>query len=135
MKHREVKFCGDADTDRLVNSPFFRQLDPINDQTYEVQSVKKRINLNQVGFFVYQYAKMHMLQFYYDFMDRYLDRKNFEYILMDTDSAYAALAGESVDSLSKRRTKRWIWGQQAQVVSSYRHRWKSRLWQTNTWVI
>lgn len=82
MKHHEVKFCGDADIDRLANSPFFRQLDPINDQTYEVQSAKKRINLNlpiQVCSFVYQYAKLHMLLFYYDFIDRYLDQKIHSY--------------------------------------------------------
>ena len=121
MKHREVKFCGDADTDRLVNTPFFRQLDPINEETYEVQSAKKRINLNlpiQVGFFVYQYAKLRMLEFYYDFMDRYLDRKNFEYILMDTDSAYAALAGESVDSLVKEELR--------DEYESNKHKWFPR---------
>ena len=48
-----------------------------------------------VGFFVLQYAKMRMLQFYYDFINRYVERPLFQ----DTDSAYLALAGESVDAL------------------------------------
>lgn len=92
----------------MVNTVFFRQLDTINENTYEVQSAKKRINLNlpiQIGFFVYQYAKLRMLQFYYDFMDRYLERSNFDYVLMDTDSAYVALAGDSVDALVKPEFK------------------------------
>ena len=52
-----------------------------------------------IGFFVYQYAKLRMLQFYYDFVDRYVERPLFQYCEMDTDSAYIALAGESIDDL------------------------------------
>ena len=55
----------------------------------------------QIGFFVYQYAKLRMLQFYFDFMDKYLDRSDFQYCEMDTDSAYIAIAGQSVGSLVK----------------------------------
>ena len=55
----------------------------------------------QIGFFVYQYAKLRMLQFYFDFLDKYLDRSDFQYCEMDTDSAYIAIAGPSVDSLVK----------------------------------
>ena len=72
------------------------------------QSCKKTIKLNlpiQVGFFVYQYAKLRMLQFYYDFLDKYLDRSDFQMCEMDTDSAYIAIAGESVESLVKPELK------------------------------
>ena len=40
-----------------------------------------------------------MLQFYYDFIDRYVERPLFQYCEMDTDSAYIALAGETIDDL------------------------------------
>ena len=69
---------------------------------------KKTINLNlpiQVGFFVYQCAKLRMLQFYYDFFDKYLDRSDFQKCEMDTDSAYIAIAGDSVESLMKPELK------------------------------
>ena len=72
--------------------------------TYEVQSCKKSIKLNlpiQVRFLVYQYAKLRMLQFYYDFLDKYLDRSDYQTCKMDTDSAYIAIAGDSVESLMK----------------------------------
>ncbi len=52
-----------------------------------------------IGLFVYKYAKLRMLQFYYDFVDRYFERLLFQYCEMDTDSAYIALAGESIDDL------------------------------------
>jgi len=44
--------------------------------TYEVKSFKETVKLDlplQIGFFVYGYAKLRMLQFYYDFLDYYLD--------------------------------------------------------------
>ena len=103
-KHRQVKFCDDNEVSGLINSPFFRQLDIIDDETYKVQSSKKNIKLDlplQVGFFVYQYAKLRMLQFYYDFLDTYIDRSDFEFCEMDTNSAYIAISSDSLESLVK----------------------------------
>ena len=42
-----------------------------------------------------------MLQFYYDFLDKYLDRSDFQMCEMDTDSAYIAISGDNVESLVK----------------------------------
>ena len=101
-RHRQVKFCDDDDN--LINSPFFRELNPIDDDTYKVESSKKKIKLDlplQVGFFVYQYAKLRMLQFYYDFLDKYLHRSDYEYCEMDTNSAYIAISGECLEDLVK----------------------------------
>ena len=50
---------------------------------------------------MYQYAKLRMLQFYYDFLDKYVDRSDFQMCEMDTDSAYIAISGDSVESLVK----------------------------------
>ena len=88
LKHRKVEYCSDAEASRIVNSPLFRKLDSFTDQTCEVESCKKTIKLDlpiQVGFFVYQYAKSRMLQFYYDFLDKYLDRGDFQMCEVDTD--------------------------------------------------
>ena len=59
----------------------------------------------QIGFFVYQHAKLRMPQFYFNFMDKYLDRGDFQYCEMDTDSAYIALSGPSVESLVRPELK------------------------------
>lgn len=53
----------------------------------------------QLGYFVLQYAKLRMLQFYYDFMDSFVSRSDIEYCEMDTDSAYMAISGISLDSV------------------------------------
>ena len=52
-----------------------------------------------IGFFVYSYAKLRMLQFYYDLVDKFVDRSNYEYCQMDTDSAYIALASSCLDDV------------------------------------
>lgn len=65
---------------------------------------KKKIVHNmpiQLGFFVLQYAKLRMLQFYYDFLDQYIDRSDFELMEMDTDIAYFAISGHSLDDIIK----------------------------------
>ena len=103
-----MEYCSDAEASRKVNTPLFRKLDNITEDTYEVESCKKTIKLNlpiQVGFFVYQYAKLRLLQFYYDFLNKYLERADFQMCEMDTDSAYVAISGDSVESLVKPELK------------------------------
>ena len=54
---------------------------------FQVTSKKRKIKYDlplQIGFFVYQYAKLRMLQFYYDVVDRFIDRADFEVLEMDT---------------------------------------------------
>ena len=101
-RHRDIKYCTEVGTSALINNKRFRQLDVVTDDAYEITSSKARVTYDlphHIGFFVYQYAKLRMLQFYYDFVARYVDRSLFQYCEMDTDSAYIALAGESIDDL------------------------------------
>ena len=101
-KHRDVQYCTEVGTSSLINNQRFRQLDIVTDNAYEVEMSKGVVKYTlplHIGFFVYQYAKLQMLQFYYDFVDRYVERPLFQYCEMDPDSAYIALAGESIDDL------------------------------------
>jgi hypothetical protein len=43
-----------------------------------------------------------MLEFYYDFMDVFVDRSDYQYCAMDTDSAYMALSITSVEEVIKQ---------------------------------
>ena len=107
-KHQDMYFCDDEDAPKKINEPQFRQLNMIHEDLYEIEMAKKKIKYNlplHIGFFVYQYAKLRMLEFYYDFIDVYLNREDFQYIEMDTDSAYIALAGPSLEELVKPHLK------------------------------
>ena len=61
---------------------------------------------NQIGFFTYQYAKLRMLEFYYDCIDYYIDRSDFELSEMDTDSLYFALSSHDLESAVKPSKRR-----------------------------
>ena len=101
-RHREVKYCTEVGTSSHINNKRFRRLDVVTDDAYEVTSSKACLMYDlphHIGFFVYQYAKLRMLEFYYDFVDRYVERPLYQYCEMDTDSAYIALAGDSIDDL------------------------------------
>ena len=57
----------------------------------QVTSKKKRINHNlpvQIGFFVYSYAKLRMLEFFYDVIDRFISRDDYNLLEMDTGKRY-----------------------------------------------
>ena len=72
--------------DRAMRSPFFEDLD-----VYELDSRKPRIVIRrpfQVGITVYQ-------------LDKYIDRKDFELVQMDTDSNYLATSGEKLGDIVK----------------------------------
>ena len=44
-----------------------------------------------------------MLEFYYDFLDKFCDRRDFELIQMDTDSFYMALSANDFDEIIKKK--------------------------------
>jgi hypothetical protein len=90
-RHCNITFTKDERlVDAALRSPFFEDLEEIGD-AYEIKEGKRETNITrpyQCGIAVYQLAKLRMLEFYYDFLDVYIDRKDFEYMYMDTDSAY-----------------------------------------------
>ena len=92
-RHTVTKFLSDEKTHGVVNTNFFKRLDHINDQLYEVQKAKAEIERREpiiVGFFILQYAKLRMLEPYYNFFERFCDVNKFEELEMDTDSLYLA---------------------------------------------
>ena len=93
--------------DRALRSAYFSDLDEIG-EAYELESRKSRITIRrpfQIGIAVYQLAKLRMLEFYYDFLDRYFDRKDFELIQMDTDSNYIAISGKKLEDIVRPELK------------------------------
>ena len=91
--------CDEEEVDKSLRSARFKTLEEIG-PAYKVELRKIKINIDrpfQVGIVVYQLAKLRMLQFYYEFLDFYLDRRDFELIQMDTDSMYFALSREKLE--------------------------------------
>ncbi len=135
-KHRKIDYKrGENNACLAVNTPEFRQLtclDEGNDY-YEIELAKRVIKLDlpiQLGYFILQYAKLKTLQFYFDFMDTYVARSDFEYIEMDTDSAYMAISAPCLDDIIKpdyrEEFQRGLSGMCDDVYNSPEHRWLPR---------
>ena len=72
----------------------------------EMAKTKIRFDLPiQLGYHILQLAKLRMLQFRYDCLQEYCDVNDFEYIEMDTDSAYLSLAGKQLEDIVKPSKK------------------------------
>ena len=87
-----------TDDEKKINaafrSPFFDDLKEIGN-AYEV-CLKRQIKITrpyQCRISVYQLAKLRMLEFYYDFLDK------FELLQMDTDSFYFAMSANDLEEI------------------------------------
>ena len=120
-KHMNTKFTTNEKLiDNIFRSPFFEDLEEINEGVFEVRQRKKQVTITrpyQCGIAVYQLAKLRMLEFYYDFLDKFCDRRDFELIQMDTDSFYMALSANDFDEIIKPEMKELYFGDGAQLGS------------------
>ena len=102
-KHMNTKFTTNEKLiDEIFRSPYFDDLEEISNGVFEVRQRKRQVTITrpyQCGIAVYQLAKLRMLEFYYDFVDKFFDRRDFEVIQMDTDSLYMALSAEDFDGI------------------------------------
>ena len=100
--HDSTKFTREErSVDKAFKSMFFDNLEEIGG-AYEIEELKRRVMIKrpyQCGIAVYQLAKLRMLKFYYDFLDRYFSRQDFELSYKDTDSFYQAMSGDSLDEI------------------------------------
>ena len=65
-----------------------------------------------MGFFILQYAKLRMLELYYNFFEIFCDKSKYEELEMDTDSLYLSLAGDNFEDIMKvndENDMRWCW--------------------------
>ena len=108
-KHMNTKFTTNEKLiDKIFRSPFFEDLEEINEGVFEVRQRKRQVTITrpyQCGIAVYQLAKLRMLEFYYDFLDKFCDRRDFDLIQMDTDSFYMALSANDFDEIIKPEMK------------------------------
>ena len=75
-----TKYLSDKKTHAANNSRLFKKLDHVNNALYEVELAKAQIGHKEpiiVGFFILQYAKLRMLELYYNFFTGFCDVNEF----------------------------------------------------------
>ena len=112
-RHTKTLYLNDEKTHKAINNRLFRRLNNVSPDIYEVELVKSTVDYREpiiVGFFIFQYAKLRMLELYYNFFDKFCDVQKFEELEMDTDSLYLALANENLYECIKPEI-RSIWNE------------------------
>ena len=88
-RHKSTKFTRkEMFVDKAFRPPFFDNLGEIGG-AYEIKEFKRTDMIKrpyQCAITVYQLAKLRMFEFYYDFLDKYFSRQDFELCYMNTDS-------------------------------------------------
>ena len=98
--HSDICYCNNRfEVCKQINKPTFCDADSINNNLFELHTNRRKINQNipiQVGKFVLDAAKIHMINFYYHVILEHCDRKKIDLVSMDTDSFTFALAAEDI---------------------------------------
>lgn len=82
----------------------FNGLVEITDDLCEVSFRKKCVvwrDCIHIGLFVYMNAKLNLLRFMHDVLLKYIDDRDIEFLLCDTDSLYCAISGPTLLSVIK----------------------------------
>ena len=109
-RHTVAKYLIDEKTHAAINSKLSKKPDNVNNSLYEVELAKAQIEHKEpiiVGFFILQYAKMRLLELYYNFFTRFCDVHKFEELEMDTDSLYPALAEKEQENSRRPEIAEW----------------------------
>ena len=88
-RHSIKKYTNDEKTHAAINNKMFKRLGYINDQLYEVELAKSAIEHEEpiiAGFFILQYAKLRMLELYYNFFTKFCGTEKYAEMKMDTFS-------------------------------------------------
>ena len=111
MKHHEVRYVqGEDQACMQANSNRFKRMTQLDENFdfFEIEKQKRSITLDtpcQIAHFILQLAKLRMLEFYYDCLDYFLDRKDFVLAQCDTDSLYLAISGDNLEDVVKPERK------------------------------
>ena len=101
-RHSVTTYLNDAMTHSAINNKFFKRLNFISDQLYEVELVKSEIEHREpivVGFFILQYAQLRTLGLFYNFFTKMCDTEKYDELEMDTDFLYLALSEEILEDV------------------------------------
>ena len=99
-KHHDIVYINESE---IIDNHFY-SLTELPNCYYKVEKMKQKIILDlpiHLGVFILNYAKLRMLEFYYNCVDKYLSHEDFEYSEMDTDSVHMAVSRDSVKALIK----------------------------------
>nr|XP_026695445.1 uncharacterized protein LOC113475473 [Ciona intestinalis] len=104
LKFKDVVFKREPLVNNMIKRKPFVHCDEIATDLYEIHMRKEHIHQDlpiQIGVFVYDLAKLKLLQFVYDVLFLFIDPSNITLVQCDTDSMYFNLSADSLDDVIK----------------------------------
>ncbi|XP_078487884.1 uncharacterized protein LOC144745823 [Ciona intestinalis] len=104
LKFKDVVFKREPLVNNMIKRKPFVHCDEIATDLYEIHMRKEHIRQDlpiQIGVFVYDLAKLKLLQFAYDVLFLFIDPSDITLVQCDTDSMYFGLSADSLDDVIK----------------------------------
>jgi hypothetical protein len=95
-KFSKTTYGDETKYEKCVKSILLEDVNQYGD-LYEITMKSRNVRQNipiQVACSIYDDSKLLMSKFYYDCLSKYISRDDFQYVEMDTDSAYMGLTGD-----------------------------------------
>ena len=108
-RHHDIVYVNESQISTEIIDNHFYDRTELPDGYYEVEKTIKKINFDlavHIAVFILNYAKLRMLEFYYDFLGYYLSSEDFEIMEMNTDSNYLEITAKNVEDLIKPELKK-----------------------------
>ena len=109
--HTKVTFTKERNVPRHVASPFFKTMQELNDDIYEIEKQKHKFLLDlptQIGIAVYSDAKLRMIEFW-EIIHTYLMNDHYQLMEWNTASLHIAYAKSNIDEYIKPELRdKWI---------------------------
>jgi len=106
MEHSKIDYAKSKEKACLeVNRKQFKNVTPLLDNIYEIESYKKVIKINvpiSLAFFILAYAKLHLLIYFHDVMQVFFKKCNWQLLYCDTDSFFFAFAKREMWECAKK---------------------------------
>ena len=122
-RHTVKKYLNDEKTHSAINNKLFKRPNFVTDQLYEVEFVKSEIGHREpiiVGFLILHYAKLRMLELYYNFFKKFCDSEKYEELETDTDSLYLAQSEQKILFSQRKETNRKQYVREIVQIASLR---------------
>ena len=122
-QHANTKYVEGSQVDKFINKKFFKTMNELPEQIYEVEMSRSRINHKEpkiIGFFILQFAKLTMLQLKYNFFSRFCDKNKHGLIEKNTSSVHVALSEEKLDEIVRSEMRSlWYWMRQSDCTDNF----------------
>jgi len=111
FKFRDITYVqGETEAVKVINNERFKKLSLIlpEENIFECELRRQKISVDlpiQLALTILQYSKLRILKLYYNYIDYFISRKNYQLLEMDTDALYLSISGPNMDSVIKPHRK------------------------------